>query len=63
MANSLQLIMKISATYRLVSYLMADLWLICRLRAQYMISKSNVKLNCVACEAVSPKFLQNNDFV
>ena len=43
LAKSLQLILEISATYRLVSYLLADTWLICRLRAQCMISKSNVK--------------------
>ena len=43
LAEILQLILEISATYRLVSYLLADNWLFCRLRAQCMISKSNVK--------------------
>ena len=32
--------MEISATYRLVSYLLADNWLICRLGAQCMISNT-----------------------
>ena len=44
LAKSLQLILEISATYRLVSYLLAGDWLICRLCMQCMISKSNVKL-------------------
>ena len=44
LAMILQLILEISTTYRLVSYLLADNWLICRLHAQCMISKSNVKL-------------------
>ena len=40
LAKSLQLILEISATYmyRLVSYLLADNWLICRLHAQCIIS-------------------------
>ena len=50
LAKSLQLILQISATYRLVSYLLADTWLICRLHAQCMISKSNVKT--VPCDGV-----------
>ena len=37
LAKSLQLILEISATYRLVSYLLVSNWLICRLRAQCMI--------------------------
>ena len=41
--NILQLILEISATYGLDSYPLADNWLICRLRAQCMIFKSNVK--------------------
>ena len=44
LAKNLQLILEISATYRVVSYLLADNWLICRLCAQCMISMSNVKL-------------------
>ena len=39
LARSLQFILKVSATYRL-----ADNWLVCSLRVQCMISKSNVKL-------------------
>ena len=42
LAKSLQLILEISATYRLVSYLLADNWLICRLRAKCMISTNNI---------------------
>ena len=38
LAKSLQLILESSANYRLVSYLLVDNWLICRLRAQCMIS-------------------------
>ena len=44
MAKSLQLILEIIATYRVLSHLLDDLRLKCRLRAQCMISKSNVKL-------------------
>ena len=36
MAKSLQLILEISVTYRLASYLPADNWLICRLRVRAM---------------------------
>ena len=50
LAKSLSLILEISTTYRLVSYLLADNWLICRLCAQCMISKSNV--NSVLCDRV-----------
>ena len=42
LAKSLQLTLEICATYRLVSYLLADSRLIRRLRAQCMISKNNV---------------------
>ena len=35
-------ILEISATYRLVSYLLANNYLIYRLRAQCMISKANI---------------------
>ena len=41
-AKSLQLILEISAIYRLVSYLLADNWLICRLCAQCMISNNSI---------------------
>ena len=37
-----QLILEISATYRLLSYLLADNCLICRLRAQCMISNTSI---------------------
>ena len=40
----LQSIFEISTTYRFVSYLLAGNRLICRLPAQCIISKSNVKL-------------------
>ena len=40
LAKSLQLILEINATYRLVCYLLVDNWLICRLRAQCMISSN-----------------------
>ena len=36
MAKSLQLILEISVTYRLASYLPANNWLICRLRVRAM---------------------------
>ena len=42
LAKSLQLILEISATYRLVSYLLADNWIICRMRAQCMIFNSHI---------------------
>ena len=42
LAKIQQLILEISATYKLVSYLLADNWLICTLCAQCMISESNV---------------------
>ena len=41
LAKSLQLIVEISTTYRLVSYLLADNWLMCRLCAQCTISNNN----------------------
>ena len=53
LAKSLQLIFEISATYRLVSYLLAHNWLICRLRAQCMIYNNRVYSGplrrCVCC--------------
>ena len=53
LAKSVQLILQISTTYRLVSYLLADNWLICRLRAvahNEWFPTSSAK--CVLCEAV-----------
>ena len=44
LAKSLELVLEISATYRLVSYLLADNWLIFRLRAQCMIYNNNFNL-------------------
>ena len=51
LAKSLQLILEIGATYRLVSYLLPDNWLICRLRAQCMISINSISIQ-VPCEGV-----------
>ena len=48
MAKSLQLILEIIATYRVLSHLLDDLRLKCRLRAQCTISKSN----CISCDSV-----------
>ena len=59
MANSLQLILEISATNRLVSYLLADNWLICRLRAQCMISNNNINSGSLR-RCVCRYFLRNN---
>ena len=50
LAKCPQLILEISPTYRLVSYLLADNWLVWRLRAQCKISKNNV--NSVPCDGV-----------
>ena len=50
LAMILPLILEISTTYRLASYLLADNWLICRLHTQCMISKCDVKL--VRCDGV-----------
>ena len=44
LAKSLQLILEISTTYRLVSYLLADNWLISRLCTQCMMSNNNINL-------------------
>ena len=45
LAKSLQLILETSATYRLViSYLLADNWLICRWHTQCMMSNINIIL-------------------
>ena len=41
----------------LVSYLLSDYWLICRLQAQCMISKSNVRLSPMGC-CVCPYFFK-----
>ena len=42
LAKGVQLILEISATYRLVTYPLVDNRLICRLRAQCMISNNNI---------------------
>ena len=42
LAKSLLLILEISAAYRLVSYLLADIWLICRLLAKCMITNNRL---------------------
>ena len=54
LAESLELSLEISATYRLVSYLLADNWLICRLCVQCMISIDNKFYTSiqVPCEGV-----------
>ena len=57
MAKSLQLILEINATYRLVSYLLADKLQICRLRAQCMIDNNN---SGSLRRCVSRYFLQND---
>ena len=49
--DSLLLILEISATYRLVSYTLADNWLICRLRAQCMIYNLAISIQ-VLCDGV-----------
>ena len=47
LAESLQLILEISANFRLVSYVLADNWLISRMRAQCMISnKNSIQVPC-----------------
>ena len=58
LAKSLQLILEISTTYRLVSCLLADNWLICRLREQCMISNNNINpgsLRRCVCRHFLPK--------
>ena len=59
LAKSLRLILEISATCRLVSYLLADNLLICRLRAQCMISNNNINSGSLRL-CVCHYFLQNN---
>ena len=48
LAKSLQLISEKGASYKLVSYLLADYCLICRLRAQCIISKGNDAMLCLS---------------
>ena len=54
LAKSLQLILKISATTT------TDWSVICSLRAQYIISKNNVKLCVIGDVLYSCYFLRNN---
>ena len=53
MAKSLQLILEISATYRLLSYLLDDLWPKCRLHAQCMIYNGDF-FRAILCLSLSP---------
>ena len=46
LAKSAQIILEICAIYRLVSYLLADDWLICRLRTQCQIGSVR---RCICC--------------
>ena len=57
LAKSLQLILEINATYRLVSYLLD--WPISRMRAQCMISNKNINSGSLRW-CVCRYFLQNN---
>ena len=56
---SLLLIFEISTTCRLVSYLLADNLLVCRLRAQCIISNNNINSGSLRW-CVCRYFLQNN---
>jgi len=58
LAKSLQIILEISATYRLASYLLADNWLISRLHAQCMISNNNCNNSGSLRRCVCRYFLQ-----
>ena len=64
LAKSLQLILEISATYmyRLVSYLLADNWLICRLHAQCIISNLEQCQNLIGSmqQCIYHYLFQNN---
>ena len=53
LAKSLQIILEISATYRLVSNLLADRCLICRLHIQFIISKRQ----CVCCHFLQKQYI------
>ena len=57
-----QLILEIRATYRLVSFLLADNWLICRLREQCKISNNNINSGSLR-RCVCRHFLQNNIYI
>ena len=50
--KGLQLILEISATYSLVTYLLTDNWPICRLCMQCMISNNNIVSIQVPCNGV-----------
>ena len=58
--KSLQLILEISATYSLVTYLLTDNWPICRLCVQCMISNNNCIDSGSLWRCVCRYFLQNN---
>ena len=58
-AKSLQLILETRATNRLISYLLADDKLICRLCARCMISNNNINSGSLR-QRVCRYFLQNN---
>ena len=62
LAKSLQLILEIGTTYRLVSYLLADNWLICRLRTQCMMSNININLGSLR-RCVCYYFRQNDHYL
>ena len=57
LAESLQLTLEISATYRLVGYLLADNWLICRLRVQCMISNKKVSVLVLSAKPADNTYL------
>ena len=59
LAKSLLLIFEISTTCRLVSYLLEDNLLVCRLRAQCIISNNNINSGFLR-RCVCRYFLQNN---
>ena len=59
LAKNLQLILEIGETYRLVTYLLADNWLIFRLCAQCMISKNICQFGSL-WQRVCHYFRQNN---
>ena len=52
LAKSLQLILEISTTHRLVSYLVADNWQICRLSLDFFAWLPTTAKSVVLCNAV-----------
>ena len=66
LAESLPLILEISTTYRLASYLLADNWLICRLGAQCMMSYNNINsgsLQACDCRYIFFKTMYNKTII